>query len=122
MKIRLRQLKNKNGTVSLRLDTFMGYYTDAYGKRKAKRIRETLPFHIPAEDSLNYEEEKNPVAKKGESNTFGKESQLLKNGDYPFSTTQTKKVFFVPYLEGLVAFKISNKKNNEAVWRNAALV
>ena len=116
MKIRLRQLKNKNGTVSLRLDTFMGYYTDAYGKRKAKRIRETLPFHIPAEDSLNYEEEKIQLLKKANQIRLEKESQLLKNGDYPFSTAQTKKAFFVPYLEGLVAFKISNKKNNEAVW------
>jgi integrase/recombinase XerD len=116
MKIRLRQLKNKNGTVSLRLDTFMGYYTDAFGKRKAKRIRETLPFHIPTEDSINYEEEKIHLLKKANQIRSEKESQLLEDGNYPFSSTQTKKAFFVPYLEALVAVKISNKKNNESVW------
>ena len=116
MKIRLRQLKNKNGTISLRLDTFMGYYTDAYGKRKAKRIRETLPFHIPPEDSLEFESEKEKLLKKADRIRFEKEQQLLENGVYPFSVKQTKKAFFIPYLEQIVAIKISNKRNNEAVW------
>ena len=116
MKIRLRQLKNKNGTTSLRLDTFMGYYTDAYGKRKAKRIRETLPFHIPQADSDDFEFEKKKLLEKADRIRSEKEQQLLKNGVYPFSVQQTKKAFFLPYLEQIVAIKISNKRNNEAVW------
>ena len=51
MRVKLRQLKRKNGTITLRLDTFLGYYTDEKGTRKAKRIRETLPLHIAPEDA-----------------------------------------------------------------------
>ena len=116
MKIRLRQLKNKNGTVSLRLDTFMGYYTDAYGKRKAKRIRETLPFHLPPEETVNFEEEKEKLIQKANQIIQEKEEQLIISGQYPFSETKAKKAFFIPYLENLVSIKISNKKNNDAVW------
>lgn len=116
MKIRLRQLKNKNGTTSLRLDTFMGYYTDAYGKRKAKRIRETLPFHIPPENANNFEIEKEKLLQKANEIRNEKENQLLQDGVYPFTVKQTKKAFFLPYLEQIVNIKISNKRNNEAVW------
>ena len=116
MKIRLRQLKNKNGTVSLRLDTFMGYYTDTNGKRKAKRIRETLPFHIPAENTPNFKAEKEKQIRKANQILQEKEAQLKISGHYPFSDANTKKALFLPYLENLVRIKISNKKNNEAVW------
>lgn len=116
MKIRLRQLKNKNGTVSLRLDTFMGYFTDASGKRKAKRIRETLPFHIPTEETPNYTEEKLRLLQKADEIRKEKEIQLQESGRYPFSKEKTKNDFFIPFLEEIVSIKISNKRNNEAVW------
>ena len=98
MKIRLRQLKNKNGTVSLRLDTFMGYFTDASGKRKAKRIRETLPFHIPTEETPNYTEEKLRLLQKADEIRKEKEIQLQESGRYPFSKEKTKNDFFIPFL------------------------
>ena len=116
MNIRLRQLKNKNGTVSLRLDAFLGYYTDAQGKRKAKRIRETLPFHIPPVEDANYSTERDRLLQKADAIRQKKELQLQRDGAYPFSEKETKKAFFLPYLETMVSIKISNKKNNEAVW------
>ncbi len=97
MKIRLRQLKNKNGTVSLRLDTFMGYFTDASGKRKAKRIRETLPFHIPTEETPNYTEEKLRLLQKADEIRKRKKSSFKKVVDILFQKKKLKMIFLFPF-------------------------
>ncbi len=87
MRVHLRKLKNKNGTVSLRLDTFLGYYTDEQGNKKARRIRETLPLKLPAKKNINGIANANrneSILAQAEKIRAEKEQYLLESGQYPF--------------------------------------
>ena len=77
MKIRFRQ--NSNGTSSIRLNFFSGYEI-VNGKRKAKRLIKTLPFHLITDPKTKDEKNQNELhikkakllAKEWEKNLYKK--------------------------------------------------
>ena len=62
-KVKIRYRKNANGTSSIRLNFFDGYET-IDGKRKAKRLIKTLPFHLFTSPKSKKEEKINITYKK----------------------------------------------------------
>lgn len=45
-KVKIREVENKNGTISIVLDCHMGYYVDVDGKKKQNRKRRFLDFKL----------------------------------------------------------------------------
>ena len=95
--VKLRKRINKNGTVSLRLDTFLGYEVDPTGKRRAKRERITLPFHL-VENPKSIAEHKANLDNlaKAEKLRREKEQQINASLKKPFNSDQLKQPF-VPF-------------------------
>ena len=115
MRVRLRQLKNKNGEIALRLDTFLGYYTDATGKRKARRIRETLPLHIAPEDA-KYPEIRQSILQQAEKIRLDKERELKETGLYPFFEKRKSNTSLIAYLDTYIE-KYESNTSNLALWK-----
>ena len=69
-KVKIRFRENSNGTSSIRLNYFRGYET-VNGKRKAKRLIKTLPFHLIT----------NPVTLEQENNNKKFKIRALKIAD-----------------------------------------
>lgn len=92
--VKLRKRINKNGTVSLRLDTFLGYEVDTSGKRRAKRERTTLPFHL-IENPKSLAEHKANLDNlaKAEKLRREKENELNLATKKPFNSDHLKQPF-----------------------------
>ncbi|MDA8993584.1 hypothetical protein N9F74_03130 [Flavobacteriaceae bacterium] len=45
-RVKIREIENKNGTISIVLDCHMGYYVDVDGKKKQNRRRRFLDFKL----------------------------------------------------------------------------
>jgi len=45
-RVKIREIENKNGTISIILDCHMGYYVDVDGKKKQNRKRRFLDFKL----------------------------------------------------------------------------
>ena len=115
MRVRLRQLKNKNGEIALRLDTFLGYYTDASGNRKAQRIRETLPLHIAPEDAKRTEIRQS-ILQQAEQIRIEKERELKETGLYPFFEKRKSHTPLLTYLDTYIE-KHEAHNTNLALWK-----
>lgn len=115
MRVKLRQLKRNNGTITLRLDTFLGYYTDEKGTRKAKRIRETLPLHIAPEDAISLDVRQS-ILQQAEHIRFKKERELQETGLYPYFKKRKSNTSLLLYLEAYIGSQ-KQHKSNIALWR-----
>ena len=115
MRVRLRQLKNKNGEIALRLDTFLGYYTDAEGNRKAQRIRETLPLHIGPEEAKR-SELRQSILQQAEKIRLEKERELKETGLYPFFEKRKSQTPLLTYLDTYIE-KQEARNSNLPLWK-----
>ena len=112
-KVKIRYRKNANGTSSIRLNFFDGYET-IDGKRKAKRLIKTLPFHLFTSPKSKKEEKINfNYKKEAEKIALQWEKTLLKEKIYLKGNNETKLKDFqlnskIP--EGSLEQKWSNHK------------
>ena len=112
-KVKIRYRKNANGTSSIRLNFFDGYET-IDGKRKAKRLIKTLPFHLFTSPKSKKEEKINITYKKeAEKIALQWEKTLLKEKISLKGNNETKPKDFqlkskIP--EGSLEQKWSNHK------------
>ncbi len=104
MRVKLRQLKRKNGTIALRLDTFLGYYTDEKGTRKAKRIRETLSLHIAPADAIS-PDVRQSILQQAEQIRLKKERELQETGLYPYFKKRKSNTSLLLYLEAYIGLQ-----------------
>ena len=89
-KVKIRYRKNANGTSSIRLNFFDGYET-IDGKRKAKRLIKTLPFHLFTSPKSKKEEKINfNYKKEAEKIALQWEKTLLKEKIYLKGNNETK--------------------------------
>jgi len=121
MRVHLRKLKNKNGTVSLLLDTFLGYYTDEQGNKKARRIRETLPLKLPGKKNINGIAKANrneSILAQAEKIRAEKEQYLLESGQYPFFDKNAVKGDFYPFLDAYIKKQIIRHPATQMTWKS----
>lgn len=94
MTVKLRKRINKNGTISLRLDTFLGYEIDGSGRRRAKRERITLPFRLIENPKSIAEHKANlEFMAKAEKLRREKEQKINHELKKPFNSDQLKQPF-----------------------------
>jgi hypothetical protein len=117
MRVHLRKLKNKNGTVSLRLDTFMGYYIDENGQRKAQRIRETLPLKLVEQKDKPLQERNRSILDQAEKIRAEKERLLLQSGSYPFFDKNESKSDFYIFLDQYIKAQIKRHPSSKVTWQ-----
>ncbi|MDG1762344.1 MAG: tyrosine-type recombinase/integrase [Flavobacteriaceae bacterium] len=83
-KVKIREVENKNGTISIVLDCHMGYYVDVDGKKKQNRKRRFLDFKLVKDAKTPIEKQYNKdclakarlIANKWENSIISEEYNL----------------------------------------------
>ena len=97
-KVKIRQAINKDGTKTIYLDCFMGYYIDIDGKKKANRVRRYLEYKL-------IQNPRNPIDKQHNKDCIQKatlianrwENSLL-NEEYGLEDTEKTNSLVFPYI------------------------
>lgn len=98
-KVKIRQAINKDGTKTIYLDCFMGYYIDIDGKKKANRVRRYLEYKL-------IQNPRNPIDKQHNKDCIQKatlianrwENSLL-NEEYGLEDTEKTNSLVFPYIK-----------------------
>ena len=120
MKVNLVKRKNKNGTISLRLETHFGYYIDKDGNSKRNRRIETLAIKLIDKPKTAYDKHNNKeLLKQAEIIRAEREKQYLYQ-EYDLIDREKIVQPFLPYLDRIIESKLKETtKGNHSGWKGS---
>jgi len=120
MKVNLVKRKNKDGTISLRLETHFGYYIDKDGNSKRNRRIETLAIKLVDKPKTAYDKHNNKeLLKQAEIIRAEREKQYLYQ-EYDLIDREKLVQPFLPYLDRIIESKLKETtKGNHSGWKGS---
>ena len=97
-KVKIRTRENQDGTTSIILDCFMGYYVDFDGKRKANRKRRFLDFRLASNPRTPIEKQYNKDCWEKARLIANKWENSIISEEYNLEDTEKSKSLVIAYI------------------------
>ena len=98
-KVKIRTRENQDGTTTIFLDCFMGYYIDYDGKKKANRKRRFLNFKLIQKPKTPLDKQHNKNCKEKAIIIANKWENSIINEEYGFEDIEKTKSLVLAYLQ-----------------------